>query len=102
MEQKAGRVKKQRNYDSPRRRQQAADTRAAILCAARERFLRDGLARSTIAAIAHDADVSVDTIYKTYQGKPGLLRAMCAEALAGEGPVHAETRSDELQHSAIP
>jgi AcrR family transcriptional regulator len=41
--------------------------------------------------------VSVDTIYKTFGGKPGLVRAICEEGLAGEGPVPAETRSDALQ-----
>jgi AcrR family transcriptional regulator len=40
--------------------------------------------------------VSVDTIYKTYGGKAGLVRAICERALAGDAPVAAETRSDAL------
>jgi AcrR family transcriptional regulator len=101
MDRKRTTVKPTRTYDSPRRREQAARTRAAILAAARELFLRDGLGATTIAAIAEAATVSVDTIYKAYGGKPGLLRALCDEALAGEGPVPAETRSDALQRSDV-
>ncbi len=43
--------------------------------------------------------MSVDTIYKTFGGKPGLVRAIHEEGLAGSGPVHAEARSDALQTS---
>ena len=44
-----------------------------------------------------EARVSVETIYKAFGGKPGLVRAICNAALAGQGPVPAETRSDQLQ-----
>jgi AcrR family transcriptional regulator len=50
-----------------------------------------------VAAIADAADVSVDTIYKTFGGKPGLVRAIFQRAIAGEGPTPAEERSDRLQ-----
>jgi AcrR family transcriptional regulator len=39
----------------------------------------------------------VDTIYKAFGGKPGLVRALWHRALEGVGPVAAERRSDELQ-----
>jgi AcrR family transcriptional regulator len=90
-------VKPRRHYHSPRRAEQAQQTRAAVVEAARRLFLRDGFAATTIAAIAAQAKVSVETIYKAFGGKPGLVRAICATALTGEGPVPAETRSDELQ-----
>ncbi|MGB7859324.1 MAG: TetR family transcriptional regulator [Acidimicrobiia bacterium] len=90
-------VKKKRSYHSPRRRHQATRTRQDILDAASQRFLADGFAATTVGSIADDAGVSVDTIYKTYGGKAGLVRAIFESALAGEGPVHAEIRSDELQ-----
>jgi len=90
-------VKSRRRYDSARRREQARQTRAAILDVARRRFLNDGYAPTTIAAIAQDARVSVDTIYKAFGGKPGLVNAICQEALTGEGPVPAEVRSDAIQ-----
>jgi AcrR family transcriptional regulator len=90
-------VKPKRPYDSARRREQARQTREAILDAARRLFLSDGFAPTTIAAVAATAGVSVDTIYKSFGGKPGLVRAICQQALAGEQPVPAETRSDALQ-----
>ncbi|HZM56370.1 MAG TPA: TetR/AcrR family transcriptional regulator [Acidimicrobiales bacterium] len=97
MEPKSRQVNPRRRYDSPRRREQARQTREEILESARRRFLRDGFVPTTIATIAADVGVSVDTIYKAFGGKPGLVRAICEEALGGEGPVHAETRSDVLQ-----
>ncbi|MEO5680849.1 MAG: TetR/AcrR family transcriptional regulator [Acidimicrobiales bacterium] len=99
MERKTGHVKATRGYDGTRRREQARQTREAIIGVARSRFLSDGFAPTTIASIADAAGVSVDTIYKTFGGKPGLLRAMCETALAGDGPIPAEARSDALQTS---
>ena len=96
MEQKLSSVKPRR-YDSSRRRQQARQTRDDILAAARARFLADGFAATTISAVAADAGVSVDTIYKTFGGKPGLVRSIHERGLAGAGPADAESRSDVLQ-----
>jgi len=88
---------KPRRYDASRRRAQARRTRQAIIDAARRRFLRDGYTATTIASIAADADSSPDTIYKSFGGKAGLLRAMCLDALSGTGSVPAEQRSDAMQ-----
>jgi AcrR family transcriptional regulator len=65
--------------------------------AAREMFLSRGYAATTIAAVAAKAGVSPETIYKSFGGKPGLVRAIADQALGGAGPVHAEVRSDRLQ-----
>ncbi len=97
MERNVGSVNQPRAYDSSRRRQQAFETRTAILDVARLRFLADGYASTTIASIADDAGVSVDTVYKTFGNKPGLVRVLCQIALEGQGSVHAENRSDKLQ-----
>jgi AcrR family transcriptional regulator len=88
---------KRRHYDASRRREQARLTRHAIIAAARQRFLTDGYTATTIASIAADADASPDTIYKSFGGKAGLLRALCQDALTGTGPVPAEQRSDAMQ-----
>jgi AcrR family transcriptional regulator len=88
---------KPRRYDASRRRAQANRTRAAIIDAAHHRFLRDGYTATTVASIAADADASIDTIYKSFGGKAGLLRAVCEDALTGAGPVPAEQRSDAMQ-----
>jgi AcrR family transcriptional regulator len=89
-----------RRYDASRRRAQALRTRQAIIDAARRRFLHDGYAATTIASIAEEADASPDTIYKSFGGKPGLLRAVCEDALRGGGVVPAEERSDAMQAAA--
>jgi AcrR family transcriptional regulator len=97
MDPKRRAVKGRRPYDASGRRERARRARDAILDAAQARFLGEGYAGSTIAAIAADADVSVDTIYKSFGGKPGLVRAIYERGLAGQGPEHAEARSDALQ-----
>jgi AcrR family transcriptional regulator len=96
MDHDASTVKKNRRYDAGRRQESARRTRVAIVDAAARRFLRDGYASTTIAAVAADAGVSVDTIYKSFGGKPGLVRAIRNRALEGGGPVPAEQRSDTL------
>jgi AcrR family transcriptional regulator len=88
---------KPRPYDSSRRQRTADATRARILIAARTRFLSDGYAATTIAMIASDADVSVDTIFKAFGSKPGLVRVIYSKSLAGNESIAAETRSDALQ-----
>ena len=88
---------KPRRYDASRRREHARRTREAILDAARHRFLRGGYAATTIVSVAADAGASVDTIYKSFGGKAGLLRAICEDALTGVGTVPAEQRSDAMQ-----
>ncbi len=90
-------VKGKRGYDSSSRREQANRSRSRIIEAAERRFLDDGYALTTIATIADDAGVSVDTIYKSFGGKPGLVRAVREQALRGARHVPAEQRSDELQ-----
>jgi AcrR family transcriptional regulator len=93
-------VKTKRSYDSSRRRKQAALTRTAILTTARQQFLKDGYAATTVARIAAEAETSVETIYKAFGGKSGLVRALWEQALAGRGTRPAPDRSDELVSTA--
>jgi len=88
---------KRRTYRSELRRQRADQSRASVVSAAAELFLRDGYTATTIAAVAAQAGVSVETIYKGFGGKAGLVRAIWERGLAGRGPVHAEDRSDALR-----
>src|SRR5262249_38186556 len=94
MEQNSAPVNTRRRYDSSGRRERARQTRDQITSIARELFLSGGYADTTIAAIAAAAHVSVETIYKGFGGKPGLVRAIIEQGLAGEGPVPAEQPSD--------
>jgi AcrR family transcriptional regulator len=77
-------VKPKRRYDSPRRRQQAADTRRDILSAAERRFEQDGYVATTMAAVAGDADVALKTVYLAFETKSGLLRALWHLLLRGD------------------
>jgi AcrR family transcriptional regulator len=90
-------VKPKRSYDASRRREQARQSRRRIIDTAERMFLRDGYSATTVQAIAAAAGVSADTIYKSFGGKPGLIRAIRDRALEGEGPIPAERRSDEIQ-----
>jgi AcrR family transcriptional regulator len=92
-------VKPRRPYDARGRRRRADQGRARTLEAARRLFLDRGYAGTTIGAIATEAAVSPDTIYKSFSGKPGLLRAIWLRSLEGAGPVPAEQRSDAIRHA---
>ena len=73
-----------RNYDASRRQEVARLSRARILGAARARFLTDGYAATTIAQVAADADVAVQTVTKHFASKPGLVKALFDVALVGD------------------
>jgi AcrR family transcriptional regulator len=96
MEQKSAAVNKRR-YDSSGRQERARQTRDQITNIARELFLSRGYAATTVAEVAAAAHVSVETIYKGFGGKPGLVRAIIENGLAGQGPVPAEQRSDHIR-----
>lgn len=97
MEQNSPPVNTRRRYDSSGRRERARQVRDQIVDVARELFLSQGYAATTVAAIAAGAHVSVETIYKGFGGKPGLVRAIIENGLAGQGPVPAEQRSDQIR-----
>ena len=73
-----------RAYDAPRRREQAAATRQAVLARARELFEREGYPATSVAAIAETAQVTPRTVYLGFETKAGLLRAIWNRALRGE------------------
>jgi AcrR family transcriptional regulator len=73
-----------RTYNSPRRQQQAAATRRAILEAAERLFVRDGYPATTMEAISAEAGVSLKTVYLPFSTKSGLLRALWDLRLKGE------------------
>jgi AcrR family transcriptional regulator len=92
-----------RSYDSSRRRSQARDNRARVVDAARRRFLDDGYAATTLAAVAADADVSVETIYKAFGNKAGLLKAIFDVAVTGDdAPVPVMERDWVAEIAAEP
>jgi AcrR family transcriptional regulator len=75
--------KARRKYDSQLRRAQAARTRARIVTAAQRLFVERGFAGATIPAIATEAGVAVETVYRAASGKAGLLGDAVRAAVAG-------------------
>lgn len=84
-------------YDATRRRARAEARREAILDAAEGAFFAHGYVATTVAGIARSAGVSVETVYKAYTGKAGLVMAIRNRALAGDRAEPAEVRSDAMQ-----
>jgi AcrR family transcriptional regulator len=89
-------VKKRRHYDGSGRMEQARRSREIILDVARRAFLERGYASTAIDAVARAAGVSVETIYKSFGGKPGLVRAIYQQGLGGRGDKPAPERSDAI------
>src|SRR5260370_33679332 len=77
-------VKSRRGYDSPRRREQAAETRRKILGAAERLFCEHGYAATAMPAIAEQAGVALKTVYLAFGTKAGVLHAMWDVRLGGD------------------
>jgi AcrR family transcriptional regulator len=73
-----------RTYNSSRRTLQAAQTREEVLRAGTKLFDEKGWAGTTLAAIAEEAGVSVETIYKGFGSKKRLLREAMDVAVVGD------------------
>jgi len=95
-------VNRTREYDSTRRREKALQRHSATLDVAARKFFENGYAPTTVESIADDAGISVATVYKSYGGKAGLIRALCHRALEGSGPIPAEERSNALRADPDP
>ncbi|MFE2885427.1 TetR/AcrR family transcriptional regulator [Streptomyces sp. NPDC059272] len=73
-----------RSYNSEGRRETARRNRAAVLAACRELLFQDGYHATTVRAVAERAGVSPETVYKSFGGKPGLVKALWDITLAGD------------------
>lgn len=92
-----------RGYDASGRREQARLTRLAVLDTARRLFLETGYAGTTLSAVAKSAGVSVETIYKAFGNKPGLVKAIFDVAVVGDdAPVPMLQREFVRQNMAEP
>jgi AcrR family transcriptional regulator len=69
-------VKPRRRYESPRRREQAAATRQAILEAAERLFAKQGYVGTSVAEIAEEARVALKTVYAVFGTKAEVLRGL--------------------------
>lgn len=73
-----------RPYRSPRREEQARQTRSRICAAAAAQFLDRGYAGATMRGIAAQAGVAVPTVEAAFGTKARLLKAVIDEAIAGD------------------
>jgi AcrR family transcriptional regulator len=77
-------VKPRRAYNSTRRQEQARQTRRAVLAAAHRLFVAEGYAGTTMGAVAAEAEVSVETVYKAFATKARLAKAVFDVAVVGD------------------
>jgi AcrR family transcriptional regulator len=91
-----------RTYSTPVRSAQAAASRQAILDAAFRLFARQGYTATTLTSIADEAGVAVETLYKHFQSKPGLLQHLLAREVTGEdaAPVSTGLTVAQLEKSS--
>jgi len=74
-----------------------ADTRLAVIDAARELFLAKGWTATGMRDIAAAAGVAVETVYAHFSSKRGVLRAVADIAAAGDdAPVSLSERQEFL------
>ncbi len=92
----AGPRKAKRRYDSSRRQAQAAETRVAIMNAARELFRSRGYMGATIEGIAKAAGVAQETVYGAFGSKRELLSVLVMRAVLGDPPVPFLERTEVL------
>lgn len=90
-------VKPRRRYDASNRRERARRNREAVLDVAQAKFLSRGYGVTTVSEIAHESDVSAETIYKAFGGKAGLVKAIYDRGLEGQGQLPAYQRSDQMR-----
>ena len=86
-----------RDYDNAARRASSDATRSRILKVARELITTRGYRATTIAEIAHTADVHLDTIYELVGRKPELLRELIERAISGTDRVLAPAERSYVQ-----
>jgi AcrR family transcriptional regulator len=73
-----------RTYNSSRRKQQAAQTRADVLAAAVRCFDESGWGGTTVADIAEAAGVAIETVYSGFGSKKALLLGAADAAVVGD------------------
>ncbi len=74
---------KGRVYDNAARQAQSAETRQRVLDAAHQLIVERGYRKTTVADIALEAGVHIDTVYALVGRKPVLLRELIEQAVSG-------------------
>jgi AcrR family transcriptional regulator len=79
-------VNTRRPYRSPRREQQAEQTRLLVLAAAGKLFKERGYAGTSMSAVAGEAGVSPESVYAHFGSKRSLLGELFRRAVRGADP----------------
>lgn len=93
----ARQVNEKRPYDNSTRLEQSNETRRSILDAARFEMLERGYRATTVATIARNAGVHVDTVYALVGRKPVLLRELIEHAISGTDEAVPAERRDYVE-----
>ncbi|MEV0570279.1 helix-turn-helix domain-containing protein [Dactylosporangium sp. NPDC050588] len=92
-----------RRYESAHRQEQAKQTRGAILRAAAVLFVEPGYAATPLTAVAAEAGVAIQTVYKVFGSKQALLSALVDVSVAGDDePVALPDRQFVADIQALP
>jgi AcrR family transcriptional regulator len=89
------------------RQRQAQATRDAIVAAARRLFAQHGYVETSVAEIAEEAGVAVQTVYKSMRSKTAILMALLdvideeAEVPALQAGIASATDAAELVHAGV-
>jgi AcrR family transcriptional regulator len=89
-----------RTYRSPRRQQQAAETRAAVLAAATTLFGTRGWSATGMRDVAREAGVAVETVYGNFRSKTELLMAAIDVGVVGDAAPVPLAQRPEFAHLA--
>jgi AcrR family transcriptional regulator len=84
-------------YRSPRREDAAAETREAILRHARDLFLKQGYAGTTVPEIARAARVAPQTVYASAGGKAAMFAELLKPAINDETAAEAMTAARQSE-----
>src|SRR4051812_44549341 len=84
----SGDITERRPYDARRRRERAEEerraTRSRVIDAATRLFVANGYTGTTMAAIAREAGVAMQSVYSAGRSKADLLHAAVDRAVAGD------------------
>ena len=88
------------NPNLGRRARKARATRHRVLDAAETLFVRHGYAATTMAAIAEEADVAVQTVYALFRNKRTILNELLAVRVIGDEDTVPAQSPARLQNRA--
>lgn len=77
-------VKTGRAYEGGARQARTRRTRAAVVQAARDLFLKRGYAATTIESISEASDTPQPTVYRLFSSKLGILKAVLDVSVGGD------------------